>query len=80
MALLLGMSERGVREVERRALAKLAKHPLLRQVWREHLAGELVEGVTPLTGQQWAALLGLARDSEERLLMLRVLHIYIHHR
>ena len=32
VAQLLKMSERGVREVERRALVKLRKHPLLRQV------------------------------------------------
>ena len=32
VALLLNMSERGVREIERRAFQKLRQHPLLRQV------------------------------------------------
>jgi hypothetical protein len=33
VAAALGMSERGVREAERRALAKLRNHPALRQMW-----------------------------------------------
>jgi len=43
VARVLGMSVRGVREVERRAFRKLRNHPLLRQAWQQHLAGDLEE-------------------------------------
>ena len=36
VAAVLGMSERGVREAERRAMAKLRRHPALRQVWNAY--------------------------------------------
>ena len=39
-ARMLGLSERAVRNIERRALAKLLRHPQLRQLWREYLAGK----------------------------------------
>lgn len=41
VAAMLGMSERGVRAVERRALGKLRRNPMLRQVWRRYIGGEL---------------------------------------
>lgn len=41
VALLLGMSERGVRAVERRAMRKLRQHPVLRKTWEQFLSGEL---------------------------------------
>jgi len=39
----LGMSIRGVREVERRAFQKLRNHPLLKGIWQRYQAGELDE-------------------------------------
>jgi len=36
VAAVLGMSERGVREAERRAMAKLCKDPALQQVWNAY--------------------------------------------
>ena len=40
VAELLHMSERGVREVERRALQKLRNHPLVKQLWQQYSSGE----------------------------------------
>ena len=66
VALLLNMSERGVREVERRAFQKLRQHPLLRQAWRQYQARELDEQQLELTPEEIEALFSLARTSEER--------------
>ena len=49
VAAILGMSERGVREVERRALRKLANHPQLQRIWNQYLAGDLDEHGPMLT-------------------------------
>jgi hypothetical protein len=43
VAALLHLSERAVREIERRAFDKLRRHPALRDFWREWLAGEVQE-------------------------------------
>jgi hypothetical protein len=43
VAKILGVSVKTVRGLERRALAKLANHPSLRQTWQQYLAGKLVE-------------------------------------
>jgi len=75
VALLLNMSERGVREVERRAFQKLFNHPLLRQAWREYLAGELDEDQWNLTPEEIYALFKLARTAEEWLLLKKVARI-----
>ena len=44
VAQALGMSERGVREVERRAFEKLRRHPLLQHIWQQYQHGDLDEG------------------------------------
>lgn len=41
VAARMGMSERAVREAERRALQKLRQDPLMRQIWNQFLTGEL---------------------------------------
>ena len=69
VAILLGMSERGVREVERRAFRKIRNHPLMRQVWQKFMAGELDEQELLLTADEIQALFRLARTTEERHLM-----------
>ena len=46
VALVIGMSERGVRAVERRALDKLRRHPALREIWGESI-GEGADGSPP---------------------------------
>jgi hypothetical protein len=73
VAQLLHMSERGVREVERRAIEKLRRHPLLRDVWQKYLVGELDERQLVLTPEEIQALFGLAYSPEEQRLMRKVL-------
>jgi hypothetical protein len=60
VALLLRMSERAVRQIEKRALAKLRRHPLLRQLWRDHQQADLEEAHFELTHAEMAALQALA--------------------
>ncbi len=66
VATILHMSERAVRNIERRALAKLFRHPRLRQIWREYLAGELAETNAALSPEERTAIWGLARTAQER--------------
>jgi hypothetical protein len=73
VAQLLHMSERGVREAKRRAFQKLRRHPLLREVWRQFLVGELDECQLVLTKEEIKALFGLAYPPEEQRLMRKVL-------
>jgi hypothetical protein len=73
VAALLGMSERGVREVERRAFEKLRKHPLLQQLWQQHLTGDLDEDALQLTPAEIAALFALAQTPTEQNLVQKVL-------
>ena len=58
MAALLGLSVKTVRSLERSALAKLAAHPLLRKLWRQYQAGELVQRLLDLAPDDRAVLLG----------------------
>jgi len=65
VGLLLGLSERAVRAIEKRALRKLACHPDLREVWRQFLAGELTEQAHRLSVPEMKALVGLTRSPAE---------------
>jgi hypothetical protein len=79
VALLLGMSERGVREVERRAFEKLRRHPLLRQIWQQYQRDELDEDQElELTQEEKAALMGLAQTAEERAVIASILRLIQH--
>jgi len=69
VAMLLGMSERGARAVERRALQKLSNHPLLRQVWQQYQRGELEEHQSILTPGELGAFFSAARTPEEGCLI-----------
>lgn len=74
VAVLLKMSLRGVREVERRAFAKLRRNPLLKEFWWRYLSGELEEeGQAPLTRAEIDALFELARTSDEQVVIGKVL-------
>ncbi|MGO8928289.1 MAG: sigma factor-like helix-turn-helix DNA-binding protein [Limisphaerales bacterium] len=73
VALLLNLSERAVREIEHRALRKIRSHPLMREVWRQYLAGELDEAQLILTPAEIQALFNLASSTEERRLLQKVL-------
>jgi|SRR5882762_2116653 len=65
VAQVLKISERAVREIERRALRKLLNHPTLRQIWQDYLSGTLEERDSRLTRVEIEALFALARDQEE---------------
>ena len=73
--MMLKISERGVRTIERRALRKLAQHPQLREIWRSYLAGEISEKADHLSAPEIEALLGLARNPAEHDTLLKVLAI-----
>ena len=66
------LSQRTVREIERRALAKLRSHPALRDFWREWTTGDIKETASRVS-KQWAlnraevtALFALATTPAER--------------
>ena len=76
---ILGMSERAVRDVERRALEKLRRHPSLRDFWREWTTGDIKETRLPVA-KQWtlsraeiAAVNGLAQTPIERRALRKLL-------
>ena len=66
------ISERAVREIERRAFDKLRRHPALRDFWREYQTGEIREAAVPipsawtLSRAEVAAVYALARTPDER--------------
>lgn len=72
VALILRISERAVRQIEKTALEKLRRHPLLQSLWREWKTAEIKESTT-LDAPQWtlspaeiAAVYGLAKTPTER--------------
>ncbi len=75
----MNISERTVREIERRALAKLRRHPALRELWREWSAREIEETgleVFPpwaLSRAEIAAVYALTRTPEERQVVEKLL-------
>jgi len=75
VAVMLKITERAVRAIERRALRKLAQHPQLREIWHNYLTGELSEQACRLSASEIRALLGLARSGAERETLLKVLAI-----
>jgi hypothetical protein len=74
VALIMKLSERAVRQIEKRAIRKLAQHPQLRQVWKEYL-GDLDEDASVLTPEEIDALFGLAYTTEERLVIRKLLKL-----
>jgi hypothetical protein len=75
IGLLLRISERAVRQIERRAIEKIKRDPQLYHVWQKYLAGELDEGQTVLTVGEVEALFGLVRTPEEWLVIRKVLRL-----
>ena len=75
VALLLKISERAVRAIERRALRKLAQHPQLREIWHNYLTGELSEQACRLSASEIEAVLGLARSRAEQEILRKVFAI-----
>jgi hypothetical protein len=73
VGLLLGLSERAVRAIEKRALRKLAQHPRLQEIWRQFRAGELTEQEHRLSALEIQALWGLTRSPAERAALRKAL-------
>jgi hypothetical protein len=71
VALLMKISERAVRNIERRAIEKLRRNPVLRKFWREWNEGRIEEEIVPtrdwkLTPAEVAAVYDLAQTPAER--------------
>jgi hypothetical protein len=73
VAVLLKISERAVKAIERRAIQKLRQHPVLREVWQQFLAGELDEYQLALAPEEIEALVGLTRTAEEQVVLHKTL-------
>jgi hypothetical protein len=79
VAMILRISERSVREIERRAFEKLRRHPALKEFWREWTTGEVAEAVRgspcewTLTRAEIAAVYGLAETPVERQALRKLL-------
>lgn len=74
-AKVLGMTERGVREVERRALEKLRNHPALRELWRDYTSAPVNETDCGLTSEEIRALFDLAINQEESNAITKIVAI-----
>ncbi len=72
VAAIMRISERTVRAIEKRAIEKLRRHPVLRDLWREWKTGGIKEVALAgrsdwaLTRAEAAAVYALARTPEER--------------
>jgi len=76
VAAVLGLSERAVRSIEKRAIRKLRNHPLMRELWAELESvptSVSVEESADLSGEELAALFGLVETPDERHALLKVL-------
>jgi len=76
VAALLGMSERGVRNVEKRALAKLRRHPALRSLWGQ-IKGETSECAIAWAAGEVATLFSLANGPHERHALKRLFGLVV---
>ena len=79
VAAFMHISERAVRDIERRAFDKIRRHPGLRDFWREWLTGEVEESASQaladcvLTRAEIAAVYALAQTPEERQVLRKLL-------
>jgi hypothetical protein len=74
VAMLMDLSERAVRSIERRAIRKLSRHPLVKAIWREY-SESTTWPEEPLTPQEVEALLSLATTWSERRVLWKVLSL-----
>jgi len=72
VGMIMKISERAVREIERRAFDKIRQHPALRDFWREWTTGDIKETALRVS-KQWAlsraevgAVYALAQTTVER--------------
>jgi DNA-binding CsgD family transcriptional regulator len=81
VAAMMRVSERGVRAIEKRAIAKLKRHPALREFWGEYNESQSSTGLVAdmeswaRSAEEAAALLELARSPLELQVLRRVLAI-----
>ena len=79
VGIVMRLSTRSIRAIERRAFQKLRNHPVLKQFWREWSGRDIEEGgVDPdyqLTQEEMEAVSALARTPLERSVMRKVLRI-----
>lgn len=75
VAVILRLSTRAIRNIERRAMKKLLTDPELRQAWRDYLSGQLDESEMALMPEEVDALLGLVRTAEEGIVLRKVLRM-----
>ncbi len=81
VGLIMKISTRTVREIERRAFDKIRQHPALRDFWREWTTGEVKEATSrastawALSQAEIAAVYGLARTPEERRVLRKLLPV-----
>ncbi len=75
VGMLMNLSERAVREIEKRAIAKLLNNPVVRKLWQDYSSGDLNEEDFRLTAAEIEALFSLTRTSMERLLMQKVVDL-----
>jgi len=79
VAAIMRISERAVREIERRAFDKLRQHPALRDFWRGWQTGDIGESAWPdpqswpLSRAEIAAVYALTRTPEERHVLDKLL-------
>jgi hypothetical protein len=78
VSLILKISQRAVRNIERRAIDKLRRNPALRALWREWSRGEIEEVYGSATRWQLsrseiAAVYRLAQTSAERQVVRKVM-------
>jgi hypothetical protein len=81
VAAILKISERAVRQIEKTAIEKLRRHPVLRGIWREWETGEMKEA-TSRGSSQWAlsraeiaAVYALARTPFEQGALKKLLRL-----
>jgi hypothetical protein len=81
VAVLLNVSERAVRAIEKRAIRKLQRHPVLKRIWQEFNESlpstVAATAMTPerISASEASALLGLATTPFELRVLRKVLEI-----
>jgi hypothetical protein len=79
VAAILRISERAVRQIEKTAIEKLRRHPVLKDIWRELGTGEIKETAFRdssqwmLSREEIAAVYALARTPAERQALRKLL-------
>jgi hypothetical protein len=76
VAVILGLSERGVRNIARRAFRKRKNHPVLREIWAQLESvptSHHVQDSTELTDEEVDAWFGLVQGPLEGRALVKIL-------